>query len=315
MTVGTELRQARERVGLPPEEISERTKIQLYKIEMLESGNFELLPQGIYLDGIVRAYAKEVGIAQEPLVERVRLERGTLPGDWPIPFAASIDLHPSPQPDVQALDDFDPDDPLSAFAAERELQSRTTPAPVPVVHAPARAERAMPALILVALSAAAGTGMYLYRTTPFLASANEAPIPYTESVLPAEANAAGSSPDVSGSWRLATQVESSSLARFEGLQLGYEMRLEQDGERVTGVGRKVTENGSGIGRGAQTPVTVSGAIDGDRLILNFVERGARRGTQGQFVLLMEESGRLRGSFSSSAARSSGRVEAHRLSTQ
>ena len=79
------------------------------------------------------------------------------------------------------------------------------------------------------------------------------------------------------------------------------MKLEQDGARVTGVGRKITENGSGIGPRAQTPVTVSGTIAGDRLTLNFVERGTQRPTQGKFVLLVDEEGALRGRFSSNAA--------------
>jgi cytoskeletal protein RodZ len=47
MTVGTELRQARERAGLSVEEISERTKIHLYKVVALDNGTFELLPHGI----------------------------------------------------------------------------------------------------------------------------------------------------------------------------------------------------------------------------------------------------------------------------
>ena len=114
---------------------------------------------------------------------------------------------------------------------------------------------------------------------------------------------------------MATHVESSSLARYRGLKLGYEMQLEQEGDRVKGSGRKITENGAGIRAGAQTPVTVTGTIDGDRLTLNFVERGTRRPTQGKFVLLVDDSGILRGRFSSSAARSSGRVEAHRVTTQ
>src|SRR5688572_6891147 len=122
MTVGTELRQARERAGLSVEEISERTKIHLYKVDALENGTFELLPQGIYLDGIVRAYAKELGIAQEPLVERMRLERGTLPGDWPIPFAEPIKLHSeASDPDVS-----DRPEALDSFASETDF------APVPI---------------------------------------------------------------------------------------------------------------------------------------------------------------------------------------
>jgi hypothetical protein len=99
------------------------------------------------------------------------------------------------------------------------------------------------------------------------------------------------------------------------LKLGYEIQLEQEGDRVKGRGRKVTENGAGIRAGAQTPLTVTGTIDGDRLTLNFVERGTRRPTQGKFVLFVDDSGTLRGRFSSSAARSSGRVEAHRVTTQ
>ena len=51
---------------------------------------------------------------------------------------------------------------------------------------------------------------------------------------------------MAGSWTLKTQVESSSYSRYAGLQLGYEIRLEQKGDRVTGSGRKVTENGNGI---------------------------------------------------------------------
>ena len=118
--------------------------------------------------------------------------------------------------------------------------------------------------------------------------------------------------NVSGSWTLATRVESSSYAAFQGLRLGYEIELEQAGDRVKGAGRKITQNGDEIGSRAQTPISVAGTIDGDRLTLRFNERGTRRATEGKFVLLMDESGTLRGRFSSTAARSSGTVEAHRV---
>ena len=65
-------------------------------------------------------------------------------------------------------------------------------------------------------------------------------------------------------------------------------------------------------RRAQTPISVAGTIDGDRLTLTFTERGTRRPTQGKFVLLLDESGAMRGRFSSNAARSSGTVEARRI---
>jgi hypothetical protein len=119
--------------------------------------------------------------------------------------------------------------------------------------------------------------------------------------------------NVSGSWRLATRIESSSYARYQGLQLGYDVRLRQEGDRIIGEGRKVSENDGTIARRGQTPISLTGTIDGDRLTLTFNERGAKRATQGKFVLMVDEGGTLRGRFSSTAARSSGTVEAHRLS--
>ncbi len=124
----------------------------------------------------------------------------------------------------------------------------------------------------------------------------------------------GTLPNVAGSWALTTRVESSSYPRYAGLQLGYEIRLDQKGDHVTGSGKKITENGSEISPRGQTPLTISGTISGDRLTLNFVERGTRRSTQGKFVLILDEAGRLRGRFSSSAAQSSGLVEADRVPT-
>jgi hypothetical protein len=123
----------------------------------------------------------------------------------------------------------------------------------------------------------------------------------------------GTVPNVAGSWTLSTEVESSSYVPFTGLQRAFELQLQQQGDRVTGVGRKVAENGDAIGSEAQTPISVSGTIAGRRLTLSFLERGAPRATQGKFVLLLQADGTMRGRFSSTAAQSSGLVEARRVS--
>ena len=110
MPVGSDLRNAREKLGLSAEQISDRTKIQLPKIEALERGAFNGLPGGIYLDGIVRAYANEVGLPAEPLIDHVRQER------------------------AEAVADSAPAD-LSGFHSEKELilssQGRPTGDPAP----------------------------------------------------------------------------------------------------------------------------------------------------------------------------------------
>jgi hypothetical protein len=116
---------------------------------------------------------------------------------------------------------------------------------------------------------------------------------------------------LSGEWTLMTHVESSSVAAFEGLQLGFDVQLQQDGSRLTGNGRKVIENGGPIWRPRQTSINVEGYQEGDRLALTFTEAGTRRRSSGTFTLLRASDDHLRGRFSTDAARSSGFVEARR----
>lgn len=372
MQVGTELRRARERAGLSAKQISERTKIQAHRVEALENDNFESLPGGIYLDAIVRAYAYEVAIDPEPLIERIRYQRGEAAKLWQAGPADLDAFAPESQVTMPRVVDASAAD-LDTSAPDDEsdldvIDRREDPIPyAEVSYAEAvRPERGpgrfvLPLLLLLAV---AGLGAYFYlahggfdldrtRGTDTVASSSqpahpvvpvtpqpttretevatgtsgptERAIPATapksvphsrpdapRSIAPAAAAAPATAPaNVSGSWTLATHVESSSYERFEGLKLGYDIQLEQAGNRVTGTGRKVTENGDGIGSRAQTPISVAGTISGDRLTLTFNERGARRPTEGKFVLLLDDSGTMRGRFSSNAAQSSGTVEAHR----
>ena len=101
---------------------------------------------------------------------------------------------------------------------------------------------------------------------------------------------------------------------LEGLKLHYEMTLKQDGDRVSGVGTKISENEAGMTSAARTPVTMSGTIAGDRLTLNLVERGVQHEMRSKMVLLAGEAGTLRGRFSSNVSQPSFHVEAHRMSS-
>lgn len=138
-TSGAELRHAREHAGLVAEQIADRTKIKLHKIIALEQGDYDSLPQGIYLDGIVRAYAHEVKIDPEPLVEHVRLERGKLPGDTPIAFQEPVEF----------------ERPMAA--KEMSVTHEVTPRPAP--------QHGRLAFALVVLLAIMGWGAYLYEVT------------------------------------------------------------------------------------------------------------------------------------------------------
>jgi len=74
MRAGSELKAARKKAGITVEVMSKRTKIQVSKLVALEKNDFKNLPTGLYLFSTVRAYAREVRIDPEPIVERLRAE-------------------------------------------------------------------------------------------------------------------------------------------------------------------------------------------------------------------------------------------------
>lgn len=117
--------------------------------------------------------------------------------------------------------------------------------------------------------------------------------------------------DLQGVWSMTTSVESATYPAYVGLRLGYVLELIQQGDRLTGTGQKVAENGRRLSGAARTPITVSGSVSGDRLILSFTEQGTRRSSDGKLVLHREDDEVLRGRFSSDAAQSGGRVEVRR----
>jgi cytoskeleton protein RodZ len=67
---GAELRRERERRGIRLDSISEATKIGVRHLQSLEAGNFEQLPGGVFNKGIVRSYARAVGLDEEDCVSR-----------------------------------------------------------------------------------------------------------------------------------------------------------------------------------------------------------------------------------------------------
>ena len=399
MDVGAELTAARQRAGLSREQVSQRTKVQVAKIEALEQNAFDRLPGGIYLDGIIRAYAHEVGLTDaDPLLAQARAASSVALGASPHTEGLA---HPAPADNV-GFEEFlseAPDlvpsggDAFDEFATEATASphpvSTSLPHPVsPSVPGGARRSRFRDAVLPVALIAlfigGAALGAFLVHraeregpdpvasrpaeignspqadrrdvgTTgsvtpdagaprngtakPARPLESAAPVTIAPPAAPPVAATPGpvarssaaaattrpperepraadaTSPipvaDLSGEWTLNTQVESSSLSTYEGLQLGYRLQLEQRGNAVRGNGRKVLENGKAIRGRGQTPITVEGTVEGDRLRLTFSERGARRPSAGMLVLHREGTDGWRGRFSSNAARSAGRAEARR----
>jgi cytoskeleton protein RodZ len=74
--VGTELKSAREALGLTLSEVAHQLKLAPRQVEALEAGRFDALPGPTFLRGMLRNYARLVKLAPEPLLECIaqRLE-------------------------------------------------------------------------------------------------------------------------------------------------------------------------------------------------------------------------------------------------
>lgn len=85
---GEELRRERESRGVALETISEKTKVITRYLTALEDDRFEALPGGILSKGIVRGYARTVGLDEAVWVER---------------FVAAAQEHEHPEADWSAF--------------------------------------------------------------------------------------------------------------------------------------------------------------------------------------------------------------------
>jgi membrane peptidoglycan carboxypeptidase len=119
--------------------------------------------------------------------------------------------------------------------------------------------------------------------------------------------------DLSGWWELTNTIASTNYAAYRGLRLTYRLQMEQDGDRLTGRGQKWAEDGGPVSASARSPITVTGRIEGGKVLLQFTERGAKRPTTGSFSWTLGPNGNaLHGSFWSTAADTSGSSVARRM---
>lgn len=69
ITLGAYLRKERERKNIPLEAIARATKITLKNLENLERDEFHLLPPPVFVRGFLRAYAHQVGLDVQKIME------------------------------------------------------------------------------------------------------------------------------------------------------------------------------------------------------------------------------------------------------
>ncbi|PCE24385.1 helix-turn-helix domain-containing protein [Burkholderia ubonensis] len=90
--VGGRLAQLREAKGWTVDDVSARLKVAPQKLRALESGDISHLPGVTFAIGVVRSYAKMLGVDPEPFAQALRRERGEPEVDLSMPASSGTDL-------------------------------------------------------------------------------------------------------------------------------------------------------------------------------------------------------------------------------
>ncbi|KVL06376.1 helix-turn-helix domain-containing protein [Burkholderia cepacia] len=90
--VGSRLAQLREARGWTVDDVSARLKVAPQKLRALEAGDISHLPGVTFALGVVRSYAKMLGVDPEPFAQALRRERGVPEVDLSMPASSGTDL-------------------------------------------------------------------------------------------------------------------------------------------------------------------------------------------------------------------------------
>jgi cytoskeleton protein RodZ len=82
------LRAAREAKGMTVGQLADQTRVRISALEAIEVGEFDRLPEPIYVQSYLRAYAQAVGVPIEPILEAFRRSSPGVPA--PSAHATSI---------------------------------------------------------------------------------------------------------------------------------------------------------------------------------------------------------------------------------
>ena len=75
-TVGYRLKKARQREGLTLEQAEDQTKVRVKYLQAIESDNWKIFPNKIYVLGFIKRYARFVGYDEEKILEEFKCEFG-----------------------------------------------------------------------------------------------------------------------------------------------------------------------------------------------------------------------------------------------
>ena len=128
-------------------------------------------------------------------------------------------------------------------------------------------------------------------------------------------------PDISGQWRLTTEINETTYRPFENMTLSYTAILSSEGSEIVGTSEKTNENsltgekeyiGADRTRGEIDGVIEKRYFSRDKIRLHIVEHGELRDSTTYHDLILDKKNRMIGKFFSTAADSRGDVRWERV---
>jgi hypothetical protein len=115
--------------------------------------------------------------------------------------------------------------------------------------------------------------------------------------------------DINGTWIVQTLTETTSLSRYKGMSLKYDVQFVQNGNIFKGTGEKTEEQEAGqpphdLEEKARTPIEITGTVTRSAIDAAFKEQGTERESHGEFHWKLKD-GSGEGTFFSTAANSTG----------
>lgn len=120
-----------------------------------------------------------------------------------------------------------------------------------------------------------------------------------------------SSNNIAGEWLMTSKVDAADLSAYVGAEIQWKMFITENQNTVKGTAEKVKINGEELDYKQRTSLEFEGVVDGNNLVINYIENGKARKTSGIIKVKLEDE-RFYGNFSQTASSAKGSITAEKI---
>lgn len=120
-----------------------------------------------------------------------------------------------------------------------------------------------------------------------------------------------SSNNLTGEWLMTSKIIKADLKAYIGAEVQWKMFITESNNKIQGTAEKIKINGVDVDYNQRTSLELDGIIEGNKLIINFVENGKVRKTSGILKSIFQEDS-FSGNFSHTASSTEGTITGKKI---